>query len=230
MLTDLEEDRPLPVISFASPKGGAGKTTSALVLATTLAQKVSVEIIDADPAARAHAWSQRGSLPAKLQLTRSGGEKTIQDEIELASQRSAFVIIDLEGAATRLNAFAMGESDLVIVPLGDEQQDADAAVEALKQIRQEARFARREIPAALLFARTKAAVKARNARSLNAEMRAAVDAFKTELNDRTAYSSLHSYGGSLYELDRSIVGGVDKAIENAEAFATEVVAKLKGTK
>lgn len=220
----------MPVISFASPKGGAGKTTSAIVLATTLARIVSVEMIDADPAARAISWSTRGPLPAQLTVTKSGGEKSIQDEIDIAASRAAFVIIDLEGAATRLNAFAMGESDLVIVPLGDEQQDADAAVEALKQIQQEARFARREIPAALLFARTKAAVKARNAKALNAEMRGAVNAFRTELNDRTAFSSIHSYGGSLYELDRTVVGGVDRAIKNAEVFASEVVEKLREAK
>lgn len=217
----------MPIISFASPKGGAGKTTSAIVLATTLARGVKVELIDADPAARAIMWSSRGKLPDNLTVTRSEGEKAIQDEIEAASRRAAFVIIDLEGAATRLNAFAMGESDLVIIPLGDEQQDADAAVEALAQIRQEARFARREIPAALLFARTKAAVKARNAKEINAEMRANVAAFLTELNDRTAFSSLHSYGGSLYGLDPQEVGGIDKAIGNAESFAAEVIEKLR---
>jgi cellulose biosynthesis protein BcsQ len=40
-----------PVISFASPKGGAGKTTAALVLASELLQQLKkpVTIIDADP-------------------------------------------------------------------------------------------------------------------------------------------------------------------------------------
>ena len=58
-------------------------------------------------------------------------------------------------------------------------------------------------------------------------MRENVDTFKTELNARTAYSSLHSYGGSLYDLDRAVVGGIDKALENAEAFATEVIDKVR---
>jgi chromosome partitioning protein len=40
----------MPVISFANPKGGAGKTTTALILATELADSgASVSIIDADP-------------------------------------------------------------------------------------------------------------------------------------------------------------------------------------
>ena len=39
----------MPVISFANPKGGAGKTTTALVLATQLASRgAQVLIIDAD--------------------------------------------------------------------------------------------------------------------------------------------------------------------------------------
>ncbi|MCY3874936.1 MAG: AAA family ATPase [Rhodobacteraceae bacterium] len=40
----------MPVISFANPNGGAGKTTFALVLATQLSENgASVTIIDADP-------------------------------------------------------------------------------------------------------------------------------------------------------------------------------------
>ena len=40
----------MPAIVFASPKGGAGKSTSAVVLATELAgQGAGVTIIDADP-------------------------------------------------------------------------------------------------------------------------------------------------------------------------------------
>ncbi len=35
----------MAVISFASTKGGAGKTTATIVLGTTLAEKLSVTII-----------------------------------------------------------------------------------------------------------------------------------------------------------------------------------------
>ena len=53
----------MPIISFANPKGGAGKTTSALLLAGELAGKGSrVVLIDADP----ERWiSQWGRLPGK---------------------------------------------------------------------------------------------------------------------------------------------------------------------
>lgn len=213
----------MPVISFASSKGGAGKTTSSIVLATTFAGGRGVVLIDADPAGRATSWSTRSPLPENLEVIRSQGERHIQDEIEKARDRATFVIVDLEGAATRVNAYAMAESDLVIIPMGDEQQDADAAIETLAQVKQEGRALRREIPAAVLFCRTKAAVKSRLAKELNHEMRGAVLAFKTELNDRTAFSSLHSLGGGLEGMNPSDVGGLEKAISNANDFASEVI-------
>ena len=215
----------MPVISFASSKGGAGKTTSAIILATELAQGTDVILIDADPAGRLMRWSRLAPLP--LRVIASGGERVIQDEIARAAAEAAFVVIDLEGSASRLSSFAIAESDLVIVPTGDEQQDADEAVETLAQITMEGRARRRAIHAAVLFARTNAAVKSKLERHINAELRAAAAAFATELHRRTAFSSLHNAGGGLRQLDPAEVGGIERAIENAQAFAAEVVDMLE---
>lgn len=217
----------MPVISFASSKGGAGKTTAAIVLATELAQGAGVILIDADPAGRLMRWSRLAALPRRLQAIASGGERTIQDEVARAAAEASFVIIDLEGSASRLSSFAIAESDLVIVPTGDEQQDADEAVETLAQIAMEGRARRRAVPAAVLFARTNAAVKSKLERHINAELRAAAPAFATELHRRTAFSSLHNAGGGLRDLDATEVGGVDRAIDNAQAFAAEVIDMLE---
>lgn len=212
----------MSIIAFASSKGGAGKTTSAIILATTLAQNSTVTVIDADPAERLLSWAKKGKLPQGLQVHASRGERHIHEEIAAAQKQSDFVVIDLEGAATRLNAFAMGESDLVIIPMGDEQPDAEGAIETLAQLALEARALRREIPVRILFCRTKAAVKSRLEKSLNAQVRDKVGSFSTELHQRTAYSSLHSVGGGLKDLLSSEVTGVEKAIENAAKFAEEV--------
>ena len=57
----------MPVISFASPKGGVGKTTAALLLATELAQKgVGVTVIDADPEQYIERWASLPDKPANL--------------------------------------------------------------------------------------------------------------------------------------------------------------------
>lgn len=217
----------MSVLTFASSKGGAGKTTSAIILATTLCRDHKVCLIDADPAKRLMGWSEKGKLPLRLEVMSTRGEKHIHEEIEAAKERAEFVIIDLEGAATRLNAFAMGESDLVIIPMGDEQQDAEGAIETMSELALEARQMRREIPVRILFARTQAAVKSRLEKSLNEQVRDKVGAFATELHRRTAFSSLHNLGGSLYQMNTSEVTGVAKAIANAELFAEELKKDLK---
>ncbi|WP_410725312.1 ParA family protein, partial [Burkholderia sp. SIMBA_019] len=54
----------MPVIAFVSPKGGAGKTTSCLALATTVAEKgASVTVIDADPNHPVQTWAKDGAAP-----------------------------------------------------------------------------------------------------------------------------------------------------------------------
>lgn len=215
------------VITFASSKGGAGKTTSAIILATTLARSQRVLLIDADPAKRLLSWSQKAPLPENLTVIASGGERHIHDEIDKGKAEFDFTIVDLEGAATRLNAYAMGESSLVIIPMGDEQPDAEGAIETLSQLALEARTLRREIPVRILFVRTQAAVKSRLEKSLNKQVRDKIGSFSTELHRRTAYSSLHSFGGTLPDLPTDEVSGVQKAIMNADLFVEELHATLR---
>jgi chromosome partitioning protein len=217
----------MPVITFASSKGGAGKTTSAIILATTLCRRRNVTIIDADPAKRLMSWASKADLPGRLHVRASKGEHHIHDEIEAALNESDYVVLDLEGAATRLNAFAMGESDLVIIPMGDEQPDAEGAIETISQVRLEERSLRRSIPCRVLFCRTQAAVKSRLAKSLNEQVRSKVGSFDTELHIRTAFSTLHNTGGTLYDLDPKEVSGVNKAIANAELFEEELEQVLR---
>lgn len=220
----------MPVISFATSKGGAGKTTSAIILGTELAEGTSVILIDADPAKRLARWASLSPLPDRLEVVASGGERMIQEEIADAQARAAFVLIDLEGSASRLTSFAIAESDLVIIPAGEEQQDADAAIDTLTEIRMEGRARRRTIPAAILFARTSAAVKSKLEKHIHAELRQAGHVFETELHRRTAFSSLHNAGGGLRQLDPADVNGIEKAIANAQAFAAEVIDMLEETR
>ena len=213
----------MPVISFATSKGGAGKTTSAIVLGTELAEGTHVIMIDADPAKRLTRWSTLAALPSSLSVITSQGERFIQNEISEAQSKATFVLIDLEGSASRLTSFAIAESDLVIIPSGEEQQDADAAIETLAEIEMEGRARRRAIPAAILFARTSAAVKSKLEKHIHAELKKVGRVMSTELHRRTAFSSLHNAGGGLRQLDPTDVNGIDKALINAQAFASEII-------
>src|ERR1700733_10362934 len=73
----------MPTIVFASPKGGAGKSTSAVLLASELALKgAGGTVLDADPNKPVSHWAARGGSPEQLTVIADLSESTIFDEID----------------------------------------------------------------------------------------------------------------------------------------------------
>jgi chromosome partitioning protein len=219
----------MPTIVFASPKGGAGKSTSAVLLATELAGKgASVTIIDADPNRPVSHWAKRPGKPPTLTVLADVTEETIIDAIEEAARQASFVIVDLEGTASMMVGYAMSRADLVIIPTQGSQLDAAQAVKAIKLVRSQERAFGRTIPAAVLFTRTSAALRPRTLQSIEAEfVHSGVKLFGTQIHERDAYRAIFSFGGALAELEPAQVSNLAAAVANARAFAGEVVLLLK---
>ena len=219
----------MPVIAFANPKGGAGKTTSALLLASELAARgARVAIIDADPERWISQWGALPGKPATITILGDITEDTIVDQIEAAAAEAQFVVVDLEGTASLMVANAIGMADLVISPTQGASMDAKGAAKTIKLIRNQARLARRDIPHAVLLTRTSAAVASRALKNVRDQLdKAGIDIFETSIVERAAYRDILDYGGLLSDLDPSQVSNVEKALLNAREFAGEVVAKLK---
>ena len=98
----------------------------------------------------------------------------------MAQSQADFVIVDLEGITSRFNVSVTKNSDLVIIPMGDEQQDAEAAIDTLAQLAMEPRMMRRKIPVRILFNRTKKiSKKTKLATSINKHIRTRVGSFTT---------------------------------------------------
>ncbi|MGR3248783.1 MAG: AAA family ATPase, partial [Paracoccus sp. (in: a-proteobacteria)] len=92
----------MPTISFAHPKGGARKTTSALLAATQLAEaRATVTIIDADPERWISQWRALPGKPKAIRIISDVTEEMIVDVIEREAAQAKFVIVDLEGTAVR---------------------------------------------------------------------------------------------------------------------------------
>jgi chromosome partitioning protein len=220
----------MPTIVFASPKGGAGKSTSAVILATELALKgASVTIIDADPNKPVSQWAKRAGCPQNLAVIADISESTIIDEIDSAAQKSTFVVVDLEGTASMMVAYAISRADLVIIPTQGSQLDAAEATKAMRLIKQQEKAFHKKIPFAMLYTRTSSAIRPRTLQHIQEQFRKhGVLAFQVHMHEREAYRALFSFGGTLESLDRAQVSNVDAAIVNARAFAGEVIAMLRG--
>lgn len=221
----------MPVIAFANPKGGAGKTTAALLLASELATKgAEVTIIDADPEKWISQWGVLAGKPINIKIVGEVREDTIVDQIDEASQKSQFVIIDLEGTASLMVANAIGMADLVIIPTQGSAMDAKGGAKTIRLIRNQERMARRSIPHSVLLTRTSAAVTSRSLRNVQEQLlKGEIDVFKTAIVERAAFRDIFDFGGTLETLDPKTVSNLDKARENAREFAGEVLMKLKQT-
>jgi chromosome partitioning protein len=219
----------MPTVVFASPKGGAGKSTSAVILATELAgQGATVAIVDADPNKPVSRWASRPGKPMNLAVVADVTEDAILDQIDQASLEAAFVIVDLEGTASLMVGYAISRADLVVVPTQGSLLDATEAVKAIRLIRNMEKTAGRAIPAAILFTRTSAAIRPRSLQAIETEFaHSGVRVLETQMHERDAFRAIFSFGGSLADLDRGQVGNVAAAVANARAFAAEILSILK---
>lgn len=219
----------MPVISFANPKGGAGKTTSALLLASELASKgARITIIDADPEKWITQWARLPGKPENVEIISDVSEDMIVDLIEEASSKAQFVIVDLEGTASLMLSNAAALSDLVVIPTQGASMDAKGAAKAIRGVQNEAKKNRRQIPYGILLTRTSAAVTSRALKNVREQLdQAGIPVFETSIVERAAYRDIFDYGGLLRDLNPSQVSNLDKAIKNASQFAGEILATLK---
>ena len=219
----------MPVIAFANPKGGAGKTTCALLLATELAERgAKVAIVDADPERWISQWGMVGQKPDNVAIHGDVTEDTIVDVIDAAAREAQFVVVDLEGTASLMVASAIGMADLVVIPTQGSSMDARGGAKTIRLIRNQERMIRRPIPHAVVLTRTSAAVATRSLRNVREQLHGSgIPVFATAIVERAAFRDLFDFGGTLASLDGAQVSNVAKAQENAAAFAGEVLSRLR---
>jgi len=219
----------MPTIVFASPKGGVGKSTAAVLLANELASHGgTVTMIDADPNKPLTQWANRPGKPERLKVVETTAEDSIIDTIEKAALETTFVIVDLEGTASMMAGYAMSRADLVIIPAQGSHLDATEAVKAIKLVKSQERAFQKTIPFAILFTRTSAAIRPRTLQNIELQFsESGTPMFGTQIHEREAYRAMFAFGGTLAGLDPAQVSNIAAARANARAFASEVLETLK---
>jgi len=141
----------MSIITVATSKGGAGKTTVAQVLLGALADRgFQVAAIDADFNRTLANWCETFSeypIDCRAEL----------DETKIVPTAGEFeethdvVVIDTAGAATQTTVFAIGCADVVLVPIQASSADVVEAIKTTRLIDSAAKMVRRKIPAMVVF-------------------------------------------------------------------------------
>lgn len=220
----------MPVITMLSPKGGVGKTTTALLLAIELADAGgSVVIVDADPNFPLAKWASLPNKPENIEVIAEADEDGIIDTIDDAQKRAKFVIVDLEGRAAQRVTNALLMSHLALVPMQGSVLDSDQAARAFKSIRTASKARGRDIAFAGVFTRTPASshIRSRVALSIAEGINGAgIATLPTSIAERTVYRSLFAQGGTLKTLEGAAPASIENARQNAAAFAHDVLEAL----
>lgn len=219
----------MAVISFMTTKGGGGKTTSAIILASVLAEQgATVCMIDADPNQPLVDWIKTAEHPDTLSVIGEVHEDNIIETIEEQSAKNMFVIVDLEGSANLSTGYALTQSDLILIPLQPSKLDANEAAKTLKFILRQGKNVGRLMPAKVFWARVPAAYVTRTARDIGTQFEeAGISFLETSLVDREAMRGIVNHGKTLDKLTSELVPSLDKARSNAASFAAEVISVLK---
>lgn len=233
-------------ITFANPKGGSGKTTSAMLLAEQIHHAGGrVAVLDCDPNQNIIQWAAQReeegrAVPYLVRPVPS--EADFLDTVESIRGKADYLIIDLEGTASNLVTYGISQSDLVLVPFEPTPMEARQAARAVNHVRNTSRMLNKNIAYALVLTRVNAAFQTAEEKDVRKEMEAAtVPVLETSIVRRAAYTRIFREGYMLSELlehgreevknstasqQERVVKPLESAIQNAKAFAQEVVNTL----
>jgi chromosome partitioning protein len=141
----------MSIISIATSKGGAGKTTLArLILGRAALSGLRVAGLDAD---FNHTLSDWVSTVAKSPITirhELNETRIVPLAAELHDAHDV-VVIDTAGAATQATIFAIGCADLVLVPIAPSAADIVEAIKTVNLIKSASQMMRREVTARVVL-------------------------------------------------------------------------------
>lgn len=133
----------MPVVTFANPKGGCGKSTTAIHLARSLSlSDQSVLLIDCDPQGSLVDWSDAASDPL-IAVGIANNANELKEGVKQYQSEYDWIIIDSAGRLEDLVATAIDLSDLVIIPTQPSPLDSWAVqplVDAIKLTNKKAVF------------------------------------------------------------------------------------------
>jgi len=184
------------IISLVNQKGGVGKTTIAINLASCLSEGGHrILLVDADPQGSVLQWHSISS-DHSFQVEHRPSASAFSNRKALAKE-SAHVIIDAPPAIGEITRAAVAVSDLAIVPVAPSPLDIWSSKETISLF-PEARKRNRHLKAKLLICRkivgTRIGREAREALETYG-----MDLFESEISQRVAFVEAMISGRSVLE-------------------------------
>jgi len=179
----------MSIITMATTKGGAGKTTVAqMIVGAVHNMGYSIGVLDTDENQTLSNWlSNTTNMAIDHRVVLE--ESKVVDTAQKLSRKHDLVIIDTPGAQSQATVFAIGCADLVIVPLQLSKADVMQAQKTHRLVQSTAHMASRNIPVRSLF--TDYTPKTKIAKKVRQQVKdLGLPVFNTRLHHLVAYKEL----------------------------------------
>lgn len=221
----------MAVVAIANAKGGSGKTTAAVLLATELANSGSkVVILDCDPLRLAADWVDRAGASGTISVVTDVTAANLPGYLRAFHRPDCDIIIDLSAARDVLVALALGVCDLALIAVQGSAMDARGAVQVLELIQFIEANARSRINRAVVLSRVNPLVTTHSLSKVrDLLLLRGMPMIETPIVERAAFRQMFERAGTLYtvEGDRNAVA-LEKARANMQAFARDVMRRAAG--
>ena len=125
----------MPVVAIVNQKGGTGKTTLSINLASAFAELYPTLLLDADPQASALDWADSRSTP---QMNLHASELPSGDltrEVRGLARSYDWIIIDGPPGIGRVSAEAVRVADIVLIPSKPSPFDVWACADIVEAVK-----------------------------------------------------------------------------------------------
>ena len=178
------------IIAILNGKGGVGKTTSTINIATAIQRKgFSVAVVDTDPQGSISNWFDEEKCA--FDLTEAASEKEVY-QVRKSLKSYDYVIIDGAAAISAISSAAVMVSDLVVIPVTPSPLDLEARFLITKKI-----------PHSKMLAVLKDSIEDTG-----------VPAFRTSISQRQAYVKVMLDGSTVFDTDDGAAKGEIDVLTN----------------
>jgi len=141
----------MSIITMATTKGGAGKTTLAqLIIGAVHNFGYTVGVIDTDANGTLDNWLTDNNNMA-IESKHITDETKVVSEAKKMDRKYDLVVVDTAGVRSQATIFALGCADLVLIPVQMSKADVIEAVKTYKLVRSAGAIAEKIIPARVVF-------------------------------------------------------------------------------
>ncbi|WP_161993760.1 ParA family protein [Muricoccus nepalensis] len=198
------------IVTVASGKGGVGKTTVVILLATTLAKRMRVAVIDADPNRRFTEWAGLYEGPAITVRPETDTARLASLPRKLAAEHDV-VLLDIAGFGSQALVVAVAAANGVLIPTKSDRGSVLEAAATAELTGGMASTIGREIPCRIITVAFDERLRA-DAYALDQIRDLGLTRAQSGLRNRTGYKGV-TWSGSVPSLGPIAVEGESLADE-----------------